>query len=461
MSRITRSAVVFAAICASLGGERALADDALLQRIEELESQTRALRAELNWSRERLERLPAATPDPVIEPVLGPVDDFEYMSLDELREEVAWHKGGIRIVPYGFLWGSATYATGRTTPGAYTLYVPSVDTEGEDTFVIDTRRTRIGANLTGQPIACLGCAKVGGKLEIDFHGSFAVENKPGVLLRHAYGEVYTDNWKMLAGQTWDVVSPLYPGTLNYSVGWGGGNVGYRRAQIRFERYFHLANYSKMTMQFSMNQNIVSDLSSEPGVQRESAGWPLLQGRMAYTSGGCLPWTVGVSGHIGNQGFDTTAASAIGAQDDIRLRTWSAHMDVRVPISSRGGIQGEAFMGDNLGTFLGGIVQGVQVDAGAGRLRGIRSRGGWIDAWFDWTDHLTTHVGYGVDDPINVDVIAMTGRTYNHFLFGNVTYEITPKMIVGVEVTSWRTHYVDPAWRPGDSVTFEFMGRYAF
>ena len=36
------------------------------------------------------------------------------------------------------------------------------------------------------------------------------------------------------GQTWGVVAPLVPGTIMYSVYWGAGNIGYRRAQIRNE-----------------------------------------------------------------------------------------------------------------------------------------------------------------------------------------------------------------------------------
>ena len=50
-------------------------------------------------------------------------------------------------------------------------------------------------------------------------------------------EVKDDDFRFLVGQTWDVISPLYPGMLMYSVGWDGGNIGYRRAQVRGERYF--------------------------------------------------------------------------------------------------------------------------------------------------------------------------------------------------------------------------------
>jgi hypothetical protein len=64
--------------------------------------------------------------------------DVEYCTLDELRAELkklAWIKGDYRIVPYGALWGSAIYATQRTAPGPFILYVSSATTESEDNFV--------------------------------------------------------------------------------------------------------------------------------------------------------------------------------------------------------------------------------------------------------------------------------------------------------------------------------------
>ena len=46
-------------------------------------------------------------------------------------KDAAWTKGDFKIVPYGILWGNTAYETERTSPGVYTLFVPSADTEGE------------------------------------------------------------------------------------------------------------------------------------------------------------------------------------------------------------------------------------------------------------------------------------------------------------------------------------------
>lgn len=149
-------------------------------------------------------------------------DGSDFVTRDELdarANEFAWQKNGFTITPYGALWGSAVYQTRRTFPEPYTLFVLPLNEEGEDDFIIDTRRTRLGIDVVGPQIAAWHNATTGGKVEIDFHGAFVVENKPGVLLRHAYGEIKNDEFRLLAGQTSDVISPLIPSALNYSVLW--------------------------------------------------------------------------------------------------------------------------------------------------------------------------------------------------------------------------------------------------
>ena len=56
-------------------------------------------------------------------------------------------------------------------------------------------------------------------------------------MRHAYLKLDwpKSRFNIIAGQTSDVISPLYPQTVNYSVGWWTGNIGYRRPQLRFTK----------------------------------------------------------------------------------------------------------------------------------------------------------------------------------------------------------------------------------
>ena len=178
---------------------------------------------------------PAMAPAaPALDAPAAAPGDAHYFSLDELRAEMqklAWTKGDYSIVPYGILWANLVDETSRTYPGNYPLYVsrPREDENGDCS--VDARSTRLGLDLLGPRIACLDDAQTGGKVEIDFERTINVDYKSGVLLRHAYLEVENDDFRLLAGQTWDVISPLSPGVLFYSVGWDGGNIGYRRPQF--------------------------------------------------------------------------------------------------------------------------------------------------------------------------------------------------------------------------------------
>lgn len=441
------------------------ADDST--RLSQLEAETKALRAEMRKLREQPVRLPEIHATPTAMSYLADAPQTtqpeEFFTLHELQGEMkkySWKNGAFSIVPYGCLWGNMVYSTERTVPGSYTLFTRSASTGPESEFIIDARSTRLGFDVTGPRIPCLNCAQSGGKVEIDFQSplnAISGENKATVMLRHAYVEVKDQDFRLLIGQTWDVISPLYPGTIMYSVGWDAGNIGYRRAQLRGERYLNFSDVSQVTAQLALASQVFSDNTVSPtagAITGEASNWPVIEGRVAWTIGergpGFYPITVGLSGHIGEQEFDTVLMGL-----DQRRRTWSGNLDVRVPLGERLGIQGECQIGENLGTFLGGIGQGIDPIT----LEPIRDVGGWIEVWYDWTPTLHSHVGYSIDNPNDNDLHLASQRSYNQFFFGNLVYDVTKSFLVGVEVSSWKTLYMGQL--PGDSVRCEFMAKYGF
>jgi hypothetical protein len=281
-------------------------------------------------------------------------------------------------------------------------------------------------------------------VEIDLLGNFITENRASVQLRHAYWEEKSSECRLLVGQTWDVVSPLIPGTLDAGYGYYAGNIGFRRTQFRAERYVALSDTLLLTLQGSLNQNIVADFPTDPDVRREPSDWPLLEGRLALTMGhrgeDGQAVELGVSGHIGQVGFDFLDVSPpplnLPPENDARFGTWSFNVDLRVPVCHCFGFQGEFFTGSNLSTFLGGIGQGV-----CSCLRvPIRSTGGWCEVWYDWTPRWHSHVGAGVDDPVDED--SLLGRTYNEFIFANLSCDVTDRLLTGIEVSYRATLYHD-------------------
>lgn len=389
-------------------------------------------------------------------------------------EDLAWRRGGLRIVPYGAIWADAVYATQRTNPGAFTLWVLSSERQGEDAFSLDARRSRFGLDVETGKLPKLGGAVSRGRIEIDFYGDFLTENRANLRLRHAYWELENESFRLLLGQTWDVVSPLLPHTLNLGSGWDAGNLGFRRTQFRAERNWIFSDVSRVTLVSSLSQEIVTDFPTDPGVQRETSNWPNVEGRLAWTLGrrdtDREPATIGLSGHIGETGFDFLTAGPpplnLPPLDDARFETWSANVDLYLPITSRFGFQGEVFTGANLSAYFGGIGQGV---CPCVRVP-IHSRGGWGELWYDWTPRLHTHAGYGLDDPRDNDFLF--GRTYNQFFFANVLVDVSERLSTGLEVSYWKTLYQErrvgliptdqlAPTAAGKAVVFDWMTRFEF
>lgn len=384
----------------------------------------------------------------------------QYMTRDEVQAEVkklAWSKGDFRVVPYGILWGDMSSDTQRAKIGDYCLWIESQTLHrDEPDFNVDAKSTRIGFDMFGPGIPCLGDAKIDGKVEVDFQGIFVTRNKPGLLLRHAYLEAKDNEFRLLVGQTWDVISPLGIPTLNYTAGSAVGNLAYRRAQFRGERFWALSDTSMITLQGSLNANVVTDFVSDATTSADPGPYPDIQARGALTLGqrtgaDARPMVFGISGHCGEQDFDFRTAT--NPDLNVERATWSVDADAYIPITDRLGFQAEFFTGENLSNYMGGILQGVD------RIthRGIHSTGGWAGIWYKWRPNLCSNFGYAIDDPANHDMTS--GRTYNQMFFANALYDATKNLQVGFEVDVWKTLYID--LEPGEAVRLDCAVKYKF
>lgn len=346
------------------------------------------------------------------------------------------------IKPYGSLWTNVMSSTSRTSPGQFTLWVFSEEDQGESAFEIDARRSRVGIEIEGAEIE-LGSEKFrsAGRVELDFFGQFLTENAAGVRLRHAYWEASNDQWRMLVGQSWDLISPLRPNTLNFTVGWAGGNIGFRRAQLLAERTAQFSADTSLLFAASLNQDIIPDFPTESGIRRESASLPVIMTRVAISRSlrqHTQPMVIGFSGHYGETGFDFLQTGppplSLPPQDDARFPTWSVNMDADIPIAAGLSIRGEAFHGANLSPFLGGIGQGVCPCL----RKSVHSTGGWLELAKRWSSSWESHAGTGIDDPANGDFLV--GRGMNQFVYVNQIWHATDALSTGLELAWWRTTY---------------------
>lgn len=356
---------------------------------------------------------------------------------------------------YGKIKADASFDTSRTDTGNFARWVEHESTNRDDHQMnITANETRLGLKINGPDV---GEAKTSGLVEMDLYGGGA-ENKSNPMLRHAYMQI---DWakcglSLLAGQTWDVISPLNPSTLNYSVQWWAGNIGYRRPQIRLTKVCDLGGGTTLKLETALARNIGhTNPPFDPGDSGEDSGLPSFQGRASLS----FPFladkkaTFGVSGHYAQEEYDTDASG-----HNFKADSWSANLDMDLPILSWLSVKGEMFTGQDLDAYLGGIGQGVVVVANS-HLTEIRGTGGWIAAslgpWGPWTFNVGCS-GEFIDDG---DVTAATARTCNSAIFGNALYKINDNTTVGVEVSRWLTKYKDKD--DGDSLRVQTSFIYSF
>jgi hypothetical protein len=280
--------------------------------------------------------------------------------------------------------------------------------------------------------------KASGVIEFDFYGAAGAENKANVLLRHAYMIFdWTDSkFSILAGQASDVISPLYPNTLNYTVLWDAGNIGYRHPQLRLTKQFTVGQDMTLELAGAISRTIgdVETLTPVVFTPGADAGFPTFQARAGLTFPwfGFKPTTVGVSGHWGQEKYSSHD----------KIDSWSLNLDVLQPMCRVATVKGEAYVGENLDDYFGGIGQGVRTTTVGGTTlfqKAIGDRGGWFALTLTPWDAWSFNVGAGIDDVDRGDVNAHA-RTLNRSIFANAIYALNKSADIGVELSQWHTDF---------------------
>jgi hypothetical protein len=355
-------------------------------------------------------------------------------STDKQTRLPVWSSLDIQL--YGYLKLDAAYDSSRIDNGNYAKWVEREDTNrNDDQFNMTANETRLGMLINGPDD---GVMKASGRVEVDFYGSGDAENKAHLMMRHAYLKLDwpADRFSILAGQTSDVISPLLPSTVNYTVGWWTGNIGYRRPQIRLTKEYGLDTKTDLKLEGALARTIGTN--SVTGTDSgEDSGLPTLQARasMSLPLFGPDVSTVGVSGHWGEEEYDIAADG-----QNKEFETWSLNMDLTQPVNKWLSIKSEVFTGENLNAYNGGIGQGVTT-SGANQYEEIGSKGGWVAAGLGPWDKTRFNIGVGMDDVERGNVNAGVGaRTLNRSVFGNVFYSLSKSAEWAFELSHWRTEY---------------------
>jgi hypothetical protein len=326
-------------------------------------------------------------------------------------------------------------STVNGTDGDYIVSVRPENkvTRSDDAFSVTARQTRLGAKVFAPDI---GEVKAMGLVEIDFYNPLTAdinENKSTPQMRHAYGQLLGKDWSFVFGQTSDIISPLVPDTLNYAVGWFGGNVGYRHPQLAVTKWWDCPEgKGRLKVETALSR----DMSNDNGAAliddgQDSGDMPSLLGRVSCE----LPMSdkkliAGVSGHYGQEEIDWDYAG-----DDDEVHTWSVNGDLTIPVCKTVELKGEVFWAENFDTYFGGIGQGVNTVT----RNEIETVGGWAQVGIKPCDEWAFNTGAGIDDPIDSDL--NDGNLSNNlFAFTNANYFFSKYLSTGLEFTYWRTDY---------------------
>lgn len=344
----------------------------------------------------------------------------------------------------GYFKGDFAYDDARVSPGNYAIKVMPGE---NDATSITARETRLGIDFLWKEEGY----RTDAKLEFDFYGLGAkpaslssMENKAAPMLRHAFLKISRGHWSLLAGQTSDVISPLVPKTVNYTVAWGQGNIGYRRPQFRLTGWMNVGEKAKVTCAVAATRNLGADLDGDGSDDGADSAIPGVQGRIGFAAklgeGGSA--ALGVSGHYRVEEYNSTVQALEDAAGETETESWSLNVDAKVVVNEYVALSGEFFTGQNLGGYLGGVLQSINpythVEIGA--------MGGWGMVHLKPHARIGLNVGYSFDDPEGEDFALPEDQldffiNKNETVMGNIFYSITSTVQAMLEVSYLRTTYV--------------------
>jgi len=312
----------------------------------------------------------------------------------------------------------------------------TVADEDDSEFDLSARLTRLGFRFhKPEPIDGLGGPRLDGVIEVDFYniGLGDSDSRNALRMRLAYLTLSWQKWSLLAGQDWDVISPLYPAVNADLVMWGAGNTGDRRPQITVKNEHGIGD-GKLISEFGIAlTGAVGGTTVEGGLKSgEDSGRPMVHARVGYhgktDAGGA--YQLGVWGHNSEEDFDATGAGKETYDSN------SLGIDFRAPIVADDvWVLGEWWTGENLRDIRGGILQGVNPTTGDE----IEAEGGFLELGWKATEHCSLHAGYSYDDPDDGDLDSFQ-RSKNSVPYVAARWRYGD-LRMGLEYLSWTTDYI--------------------
>lgn len=295
-------------------------------------------------------------------------------------------------------------------------------TDGELTMT--PRLSQIGLGIDQWELDDRGRYVGEGKLEIDFGGGAGTN---AIRLRHAYATVTVRNKiEVLAGQTWDLISPLNPLVQDDTLLLFAGNTGDRRPQLRLSA-LPVDNVRIAVAAAATGTLDQRDLDDDGRMDGIAAGTPMVQGlielRQPLRRGG-RALLLGVWGHVAREEL----------ADGTRHPSRSLGMHVQVPAPFMTW-SAEIYGGTNASEIGGAVGRGVDPMTG----RRTHSIGGWFEIALAPTKKHVLAIG-GTGDLAAEDDVMPGDRSGNGTVYTALRYKPKASLQLGAEYLYWKTLY---------------------
>lgn len=409
----------------------------------EILDEIRRLRAELDQARRDLatlrtdvERLkgPAAGPADEQTPLAASVELLQAQVAEQAQTKVE-SASRLPVKIFGTIHSNVAYNDGQ----ANWLENPNIvaaPTDSQGSYTQTLRQSRLGLSASG---LSLGAWQGSGLVMFDFFGgipSFQTGQVFG-LPRMVYGYARLENEKTAIeiGQDDMMLAPRNPTSVAayaFPLLFRSGNLYLRTPQARVETRLAGSSRGELRAMAGIVAPVGGDFQSPdytfvpPALGGERSRTPGVQARVAWRDGDeDRGATVGVSGHYSRE----------KPEADV-LNSWAAAVDFNWQ-GARFGVGGEAFVGDNLDQFGGGLGQ---------RVKGA---GGFLEARIRPVRRWELVFGGGTDRPDGSVALSQNDSAY-----GSVTFRVTPEVASSVEYR-WLQTTAGAARRRNDHVNWAF------
>ena len=414
----------------------------ILERIDRLERENRALTEEVRSLRARVDASDSQTPPPAdgqavpdAVPSNTPVSpgatlaekvEIHGQRIDELAQTKveASQKFPIRLTGMALF---NAFENSRQTGGIDYPLVASTPGPGKAGATL--RQTIVGLEYRG-PAAFWG-GSVHGSVYMDFA---AGTTNQAVRLRTGSIEIDWKNRSILAGIEKPIFNPREPSSLAQvavSPLTGTGNLWLWLPQVRFQQDVTFARATGLRAQLG----VIQTREAGPYTGSDFTGTveparPGLEGRFEFYH------------HLDDErrieiapGFHTSQTHVAGQSVPSNLFSldWFFNPSRRVEFT------GAFYTGQNVAPLGAGYQQGYGIYYGR-HVDVVGSRGGWGQLTVHTLPRLDLHLFTGQQDDHNADLNA--GRIGKNLLFGgNLYYHLAPNVILGLETTQLRTTYI--------------------